>query len=91
MKYQQQDSRICIFYVTNKLLNILEYEDIDKKKVLKLLNEFKDEMIHNLGINALHNHYGNDNDKVWNPRVLQPIKTQAKGRNTDWEELFYLR
>tara|TARA_R100001086_G_C11707927_1_gene223304 strand:+ start:171 stop:353 length:183 start_codon:yes stop_codon:yes gene_type:complete len=59
MKYQQQDSRICIFYVTNKLLNILEYEDIDKKKVLKLLNEFKDEMIHNIGVDSLHNHYGN--------------------------------
>ena len=32
-----------------------------------------------------------ENDKVWNPRVLQPIKTQAKGRNADWEELFHLR
>ena len=30
----------------------------DKKKLLKLLNEFKDDMIHNLGINSLHNHYG---------------------------------
>jgi len=46
MKYQQQDNKVCMFYVIDKLLNILEYEDIDKKKVLKLLNEFKDEMIH---------------------------------------------
>ena len=58
MKYQQQDNKVCMFYVIDKLLNILEYEDIDKKKVLKLLNEFKDEMIHNLGVNSLHNHYG---------------------------------
>ena len=58
MKYQQQDNKVCMFYVIDKLLNILEYEDIDKKKVLKLLNEFKDEMIHNLGVNSLHNHCG---------------------------------
>ena len=58
MKYFKQDSRICMFYVTNRLLNMLEHEDVDKNKVLKLLNEFKDEMIHNLGVNSLHNHYG---------------------------------
>ena len=57
MKYFKQDSRICMFYVTNRLLNMLEYEDVDKKKLLKLLNEFKDEMIHNIGVDSLHNHY----------------------------------
>ena len=57
MKYFKQDSRICMFYVTNRLLNMLEYEDVDKNKVLKLLNEFKDEMIHNIGVDSLHNHY----------------------------------
>ena len=57
MKYFKQDSRICMFYVTNRLLNMLEYEDVDKKKLLKLLNEFKDEMMHNIGVDSLHNHY----------------------------------
>ena len=57
MKYFKQDSRICMFYVTNRLLNMLEYEDVDKNKVLKLLNEFKDEMMHNLGVDSLHNHF----------------------------------
>ena len=57
MKYFKQDSRICMFYVTNRLLNMLEYEDVDKKKLLKLLNEFKDEMIHNIGVDSLHNHF----------------------------------
>ena len=57
MKYFKQDSRICIFYVTNRLLNMLEHEDVDKNKVLKLLNEFKDEMIHNIGVDSLHNHF----------------------------------
>jgi len=58
MKYTKQDNRVCTYYVTDRLLDILEYEDTDKKKLLKLLNEFKDEMIHNLGVNSLHNHYG---------------------------------
>ena len=58
MKYTKQDNRICAYYITDRLLDILEHEDTDKKKLLKLLNEFKDEMIHNLGIDALHNHYG---------------------------------
>jgi len=57
VKYFKQDSRICMFYVTNRLLNMLEHEDVDKNKVLKLLNEFKDEMMHNLGVDYLHNHY----------------------------------
>ena len=58
MKYNIQDNRICSFYVTDRLLEILELEDTNQKKLLKLLNEFKDEMIHNLGVNALHNNYG---------------------------------
>ena len=57
MKYFKQDSRVCMFYVTNRLLNMLEHEDVDKNKVLKLLNEFKDEMIHNIGVDSLHNHF----------------------------------
>ena len=58
MKYTKQDNRICAFYVTDRLLNILELEGTNYTKLLKLLNEFKDEMIHNLGVNSLHNHYG---------------------------------
>ena len=52
-----------MFYVTTRLIQILEYEDTDKKTLLKLLNEFKDEMIHNLGVNSLHNHYGGNDEK----------------------------
>ena len=47
MKYTKQDNRICAFYVTDRLLNILELEGTNYTKLLKLLNEFKDEMIHN--------------------------------------------
>ena len=63
MKYFKQDSRICMFYIATRLIQILEYENTDKKKLLKLLNEFKDEMIHNLGVNSLHNHYGGNDEK----------------------------
>ena len=58
MKYVKQENYVCSFYVTDRLIEILELEDTNQKKLLKLLNEFKDEMIHNLGINALHNNYG---------------------------------
>ena len=58
MKYVKQKNYVCSFYVTDRLIEILELEDTNQKKLLKLLNEFKDEMIHNLGINALHNNYG---------------------------------
>ena len=58
MKYSYQENRVCSFYVTYRLCGILELEDTNPKKLLKLLNEFKDEMIHNLGVNALHNKYG---------------------------------
>ena len=57
MIYNAQDNRVCSFYITDRLCEILELEDTNPKKVLKLLNEFKDEMIHNLGVDSLHNHF----------------------------------
>ena len=54
----EKENYVCSFYVTDRLIEILELEDTNQKKLLKLLNEFKDEMIHNLGVNALHNNYG---------------------------------
>ena len=57
MKYFKQDSRICMFYVVTRLIQILEIKDVNKKKMEKKLSEFKDEMIHNIGVDSLHNHY----------------------------------
>ena len=57
MKYQYQDNRICMFYVTERLNDILEIKD--GKKAHKEIYEFYQEMLHNLGINALHNEYAN--------------------------------
>ena len=54
MKYEYQDNRICMFYVADRLSEILELKD--GKKAHKELSIFYEEMIYNLGINSLHNH-----------------------------------
>ena len=51
---KQQDNRICLYYVTERLIDLTK---IKTEKELKIkLYKFKDECVHNLGINALHNH-----------------------------------
>ena len=34
MKYSYQENRVCSFYITDRLIEILEYEDTDKKNYL---------------------------------------------------------
>ena len=58
MKYEKQDNRVCMFYITERLSDILKIKD--GKKAHKEIYEFYQEMIHNLGVNALHNHYDNE-------------------------------
>ena len=58
MKYEQQDNRVCMFYIAERLNDILEIKD--GKKAHKEIYEFYQEMVHNLGVNALHNHYDNE-------------------------------
>ena len=55
MKYEQQDNRVCMYYVTDRIMNILSEP---KKEMEKALKEFHEEMVYNLGINSMHNHYG---------------------------------
>jgi hypothetical protein len=59
MKYKQQDSRVCMYYIADKLNRILSEP---KKEMEKALKEFHEEMIYNLGINSMHNHFGEEND-----------------------------
>ena len=52
MKNTEQDNRVCLFYVAEKLMRLTEIksdEDLRKK-----VEEFKQECVYNLGINALH-------------------------------------
>ena len=59
MKYEQQDSRVCMHYITDKLNHILSEP---KKEMEKALKEFHEEMVYNLGINSMHNHFGEKDD-----------------------------
>ena len=50
------DHRICLFYVADRLRDILKYKK--EAEVRGLLQEFEDECVHNIGINALIERYG---------------------------------
>ena len=52
-EFQKQcvDQRVCLFYVADRLKGISRCKNIDKLR--EQLEEFKDECVHNIGINAL--------------------------------------
>ena len=54
MEHTEQDNRICLFYVVGQLIDLNEIES--DKELRKKIEEFKNECVHNLGINALHDH-----------------------------------
>ena len=54
MKNTEQDNRVCMYYITNKLQHLSEVKS--DKELRKEVEEFREEMIYNLGINTLHNH-----------------------------------
>jgi|TARA_R100000329_G_C7470130_1_gene165612 hypothetical protein len=45
------DNRVDIFYVANKLVEILEVEDKDLRREVE---EFRSEIFHNIGANAVY-------------------------------------
>ena len=54
MKNTEHDNRVDLFYVAKRLIDITEISY--KKKMEEAIEEFKEECLHNLGINALHDH-----------------------------------
>ena len=54
MNPKEQDNRICLFYITERLSELTEIKS--DKELRKKLEEFKNECVHNLGVNSLHNH-----------------------------------
>ena len=57
----QLDNKVCLFYIINELKDIItepNVEDVEKR-----LTDFHNTLIFNLGINALHNHKNDWEDK----------------------------
>ena len=50
----KMDNRVCLFYVTDRLTEITEISD--RRQMEKAIDEFKNECLYNLGVNALHDH-----------------------------------
>ena len=48
------DNRVCLFYVADRLTEITEISD--RRQMEKAIDEFKEECLRNLGVNALHDH-----------------------------------
>ena len=47
------DDRVDIFYVANKLVEILE---VDDKRLRAEVEDFRKEIFHNIGANAVHDY-----------------------------------
>jgi hypothetical protein len=47
------DNTVDLFYVANKLVEILEVKDKDLRKEVE---EFKQQIFHNIGANAVHDY-----------------------------------
>ena len=54
MQNTKQDNIVCMYYITNKLQRLSEVKS--DKELRKEVEEFREEIIYNLGINSLHNH-----------------------------------
>ena len=57
-EFQKQavEQRVCLFYVADRVKGILEDSKTDAQ-LRDQLEEFKDECVHNIGINALIERY----------------------------------
>ena len=53
MKDSLPDNKVDLFYVANKLVDILEVEDKDLRKEVE---EFRQQIFHNIGANAVHDY-----------------------------------
>ena len=47
------DNTVDLFYVADRLVNIL---DVDDKDLRKEVEEFRSEIFHNIGANAVHDY-----------------------------------
>jgi len=62
MQNTEQDNRVCMYYITDKLQRLSEVKS--DKELRKEVEEFREEMIYNLGINSLHNHNSQNDSRI---------------------------
>jgi len=53
MEDKLADNRVDIFYVANRLVELLEVDDKDLRREVE---EFRSEIFHNIGANAVHDY-----------------------------------
>ena len=54
MQNTEQDNRVCMYYITNKLQRLSEVKS--DKELRKEVEEFREEIFHNIGANAVYDH-----------------------------------
>ena len=69
------DNTVDLFYVANKLVEILEVND---KELRKEVEEFKQEIFHNIGANAVHDHNNQEKEmskfKDWVMEIYEELE-----------------
>ena len=81
MEYTEQDNRVCMYYITDKLQRLSEIKS--NKELRKEVEGFKEEMTYNLGINAMHNHYGEDKEENWKKEKKREVADFFGGEVND--------
>ena len=56
MNYEEQDNRVCLFYVVDRVSDIIKNSKSHKTTIHEL-TEFQRECTYNLGVNSLHNRH----------------------------------
>ena len=75
------DDRICIFYVADRLDEIVKtYQTEDVTKAVKLANEFLSELNHNIGVNARWKRNNPDALTADLPPIDPPKKRRGRPR-----------
>ena len=84
------DNRVDLFYVADRLVNILDANDKDLRREVE---EFREEIFHNIGANAVHDH--NNQEKEMSEIICQEcgcdegtlLKEFDNDKNYYWSEL----
>ena len=75
MQNTEQDNRVCMYYITDKLQRLSEVKS--DKELRKEVEEFREEMIYNLGINSLHNHNSQNDWRIILATRIQSLENDS--------------